>query len=60
MKIVMTNTVTKERTIVTFNEVRNILAKGQYNSEGVIWANYKLLNNEVIADGNLEFKREIS
>ena len=55
----MTNTVSHTRKIVTFNEVRNILAKGQYNSEGVIWANYKLLNNEVIADGNLEFKREI-
>ena len=59
MKIVMTNTVTHTRKIVSFKEVCNILANGQYNSEGVIWANYKLLNNEVIADGNLEFKREI-
>jgi len=60
MKIVMTNTATKERKVVSFDEVCNILDGGNYNNTGKRRINYRLLNNEVIKDGLVEFKREIN
>ena len=52
MKIVMTDTVKHTRKTISFNEVCNKL---NYNRRKI---NYKLLNNEVIKDGNYEIRRE--
>ena len=60
MKIVMTNTANHTRKVITFNDFCNSLGGGHYNSKGRRIINYKLLSNEVIKDGNYEFKREIS
>ena len=58
MRIVMTDTVNHTRKIINFNEVCNKL-NGNEN-KGRIKINYKLLNNEVIKNGNYEIKREIN
>ena len=61
MKIIMINTATHEKKIVSFDEVCNSYYHGQYNSKGgrrII--NYKLLNNETIKDGLVEYKKEIN
>jgi len=60
MKIVMTNTATGARRIVSFNDVCRELNGGHYNSKGRRMINYRLLSNEVIKDGNYEFKREVN
>ena len=60
MKIVMTNTANHTRKVVSFDEVCNSLDGGHYNNNGRRSINYRLLSNEVIKDGNYEFKREIS
>ena len=59
MKIVMTNTIDHTRKVVSFNEVCNSLDGGHYNAKGRLFINFRLLNNEVIKDGNYEFKREV-
>ena len=60
MKIVMTNMANYTRKVVSFDEVCNSLDGGHYNSKGRRSINYRLLSNEVLKDGNYEFKREIS
>ena len=51
----MTDTVNHTRKIISFNEVcKNLNGKGRRK------INYKLLNNEVIKDGNYEIRREIN
>lgn len=58
MRIVMTNTVNHTRKIVSFNEVCNKLNGSHYENRREI--NYKLLNNEIIKDGDNEIRREIN
>ena len=60
MKIVMTNTADHTRKVVSFDEVCNSLDGGNYNEIGRRRIQYRLLNNEVIKDGLVEFKREIN
>jgi len=54
----MTNTVNHTRKIVSFNEVCNKLNGSHYENRREI--NYKLLNNEIIKDGDNEIRREIN
>ena len=60
MKIVMTNTATGTRRVVSFNDVCNSLDDGHYTKKERRIINCRLLSNEVIKDGNYEFKREIN
>ena len=60
MKIVMTNTATGTRKVVSFNEVCNRLNGDKPNSDIRKCINCILLDNRVLKDGKYEFKREIN
>ena len=59
MKILRIDTVTGERNIVSFDEVYNKFSSDKPNSDIKKCINYMLLDNQVLKDGNYEYKREI-
>jgi len=60
MKIVMINTVTKERKVVKFGELIKRLQEVNNNKVNNWWINIKLLNGETISVNGHEFKREVN
>ena len=59
MKIVMTNTATGTRKVVSFKDVCERFTSDEPNSDIRKCINYILLDNRALKDGNYEFKREI-
>ena len=60
MKIVMTNTATKERKVVSFKKACDEMDKDRWINVNRTMVNYRFLNNETIAVNGYEFKREIN
>ena len=59
MKIVMTNTATKERTVVKFGELISRLQAENLNVINRRWINFKLLNGETFSVNGCKYQREI-